>query len=178
MEKKEALSLINTLREDTKEYKKLVLSSKHPTMSKIVCNHDLIEDFRQKLNTTYEQIDYIIYDLGDKPQVTYGITPEDFCAYGAAYDDDQGKLFKTLPALELCIEDLLKIRKKLIHIDDQSFQDVYGERNEAEKVQKQSNWLEMFLEPFKWIFNIVLRNKISCLTMSFLILVFIKLVIN
>ncbi|NQY80528.1 MAG: hypothetical protein HRT47_09470 [Candidatus Caenarcaniphilales bacterium] len=178
MEKEEALNLINTLRDDTKEYKKLLISSKHPTMSKIVNNHDLIEDFRQKLITAYEQINYVIYDIGDKPQITYGITPEDFCAYEAAYDDDQGKLFKTLPALELCIEDLLKIRKKVIHIDEASFHDVYGEKFKPEKVQKQSSWLEMILEPFSWMFNIVLRNKVTCLTMSFLILVFIKLVLN
>ncbi len=178
MEKEEALNLINKLREDTKEYKKLLISSKHPTMSKIVDNHELIAEFRKKLIAAYDQIDYIIYDLGDKPQITYGINPEDYCAYQAAYDDDQGKLFKSLPALELCVEDLLKLRKKIIHIDNQSFHNVYGERVKPEKIQKQSSWLEMFLEPFKWMFNIVLRNKVTCLTMSFLILVFIKLVLN
>ena len=178
MEKEEALNLINTLRDETKEYKKLLVSSKHPTMSKIMDNHELIEDFRQKLLSSYEQVDYIIYDLGDKPQITYGITPEDFCAYDAAYDDDQGKLFKTLPAIELCIEDLLKLRKKIIHIDEGSFHECYGEKNKAIEVQTHKGWLHMLLEPFRWVFNIILRNKVTCLTMSFLILVFIKIVLN
>ena len=178
MEKEEDLDIVNKLRESTKEYKKLLLESKHPTMSKIVSNQDLLETMRDTLVKDYELIDYIIFNIGDKPKVTYGLTPEDFCAYEASYEENQGKLFKTLPALEMCIEDLLRITKKIILIDNESFKDHYGDRNKPEKVQVNKSFFQMLFEPFMWMFNFIIRNKITCLVITTIILVFIGFMIN
>jgi len=49
MEKDEALELLNDFKNNLQEFKKLLISSKHPTMSKIASNHELINELREKV---------------------------------------------------------------------------------------------------------------------------------
>ena len=179
MDKKEAIEIVGSLRKNTQEYKKLLITSKHPTMSKIMKNHEEIEELRCKLNADYYLAKKFVTELGEKPRFTHGIHDEEFCAYEAAYEDTQGKLFKVLPALDLCVKDLLKVRKSIVMISEKSFELHFGDKNHVVQKQEMSfEWLKFLLAPFKWMFNFVLKYQVTCIVMSLVILVFVEIVLN
>lgn len=187
MEKEESLRLLNEFRAELIEFKKLLLDSKHPTISKIASNHELIHEFRVKLQKTYSELKKICFELGDKPSIEHGMPVSIYDAYEAALEDDNGILFKTLPALELIIKDLIKVRKKALLIDKNSFDKFFAKEITPITV-KSSNLAEMFKISFlwfskyfnlslNWLCNLILKHTVGCLVLSALILVLISFIV-
>ena len=187
MEKDEAAELLNSFKNNLQEFKKLLISSKHPTMSKVASNHELINELREKLQSPYKALQKIIFELGDKPSIMHGMPPSPYDAYEAALEDSNGVLFKSLAALELINKDLIKVRKKLLLIENASFIKHFGDKP-SRPVTKNKNLWEMFFESFKFLFaffkipfqflcNFILRRPITCTILSAVILVLVSFII-
>jgi hypothetical protein len=152
MEKNEAAELLNSFKNNLQEFKKLLISSKHPTMSKVVTNHELINELREKLKSPYQVLQKIIFELGDKPNIIHGMPPSPYDAYEAALEDDNGVLFKSLPALELINKDLIKVKKKLLLVENESFKKHFGNKP-VHQATKHKNLWGMFLESLNYYFH-------------------------
>jgi hypothetical protein len=187
MEKDEALELLNSFKNNLQEFKKLLISSKHPTMSKIASNHELIDELRGKLESPYQALRKIIFELGDKPSLMHGMPPSPCDAYEAALEDNNGVLFKSLPALELINKDLIKVRKKLLLVENASFKEHFGNKPFRQATKHKSLWgmffdsfnflFGFFKIPFQFLSNFILRRPITCTILSALILVLVSIVI-
>lgn len=159
MEKDEALELLNDFKNNLQEFKKLLISSKHPTMSKIASNHELIDELRGKLESPYQALQKIIFELGDKPNIVHGMPPSPCDAYEAALEDNNGVLFKSLPALELINKDLIKVRKKLLLVENASFKEHFGNKPFRPATKHKNLWacslnlLIFCLDSLKSLFN-------------------------
>jgi hypothetical protein len=187
MEKNEAAELLNSFKNNLQEFKKLLISSKHPTMSKVVTNHELINELREKLKSPYQVLQKIIFELGDKPSIMHGMPPAPYDAHEAALKDDKGVLFNSVPALELINKDLIKIKKKLLLVENESFKKHFGDKPSHQATKHKNLW-GMFLESFKLLFsffkipfqilcNFILRRPITCTLLSAVILVLISFII-
>jgi hypothetical protein len=187
MEKNEAIDLLNNFKNNLQEFKKLLINSKHPTMSKVASNHELIDELRKKLESPYQALKEIIFELGDKPKIIHGMPPLAYNAYEAALEDNNGVLFKSLPALELTNKDLIKVRKKLLLVEDSSFRKHFGNKPSPKATNHKNLW-GMFLESFKFLFgffkmpfkflsDLILRHPITCTVFSALILVLVSFII-
>ena len=187
MEKDKAAKLLNSFKNNLQEFKKLLINSKHPTMSKIATNHELINELREKLKSPYQALQKIIFELGDKPSLMHGMPPSPYDAYEAALEDNNGVLFKSLPALELINKDLIKVRKKLLLVENDSFKKHFGNKP-FPQANKHKNLWGMFFESFKFLFiffkipfqflsNFILRRPITCTVLSALILVLVSFII-
>jgi hypothetical protein len=187
MEKDEAIELLNNFKNNLQEFKKLLISSKHPTMSKIASNHELIDELRGKLESPYQALQKIIFELGDKPSLMHGMPPSPCDAYEAALEDNNGVLFKSLPALELINKDLIKVRKKLLLVENASFKEHFGNKPFRQATKHKSLWgmffdsfnflFGFFKIPFQFLSNFILRRPITCTLLSAVILVLISFII-
>jgi hypothetical protein len=187
MEKNEAAELLNSFKNNLQEFKKLLISSKHPTMSKVVTNHELINELREKLKSPYQVLQKIIFELGDKPSLMHGMPPSPCDAYEAALEDNNGVLFKSLPALELINKDLIKVRKKLLLVENASFKEHFGNKPFRQATKHKSLWgmffdsfnflFGFFKIPFQFLSNFILRRPITCTLLSAVILVLISFII-
>lgn len=187
MEKEDALKLLNEFRDELIEFKKILLSSKHPTISKIASNHELINEIRFKLQSMHAELKTVCFEFGDKPSIEHGMPASIYDAYEAALEDDNGILFKTLPALELITKDLIKVRKKLLLVDKASFHEFFNSEAPPPKAKSVSLaemfrlsflWFsKCFNLPFNWLCNFILKHTVSCLVLSALILVLISFIV-
>jgi hypothetical protein len=153
MEKDKAAKLLNSFKNNLQEFKKLLINSKHPTMSKIATNHELINELREKLKSPYQALQKIIFELGDKPSIVHGVPPSSYDAYEAALEDNNGVLFKNLAALELINKDLIKVKKKLLLIESASFIKHFGDQPSRPATKNKNLW-GMFFESFKFLYQI------------------------